>query len=106
VNGAGHENFFASGQLFAAVRFEGFFGCDHKFYFVAALSERRGFGGHRPPLQILIREMLLKNLANKVFLIVALRKEFLRQHYLDQVHGSFASHRKTLSLFPKNFRNG
>ena len=27
---AGHENFFAGGQLFAAVRFERFFGCDHK----------------------------------------------------------------------------
>jgi len=30
--------------------------------------------------------------------MVALRKEFLRQHYLDQVHGSAALPRGTLSL--------
>jgi hypothetical protein len=30
--------------------------------------------------------------------MVALRKEFLRQHYLDQVHGSVALPRNTLSL--------
>jgi hypothetical protein len=29
---------------------------------------------------------------------MALRKEFLRQHYLDQVHGSAALPRDTLSL--------
>ena len=28
-----HENFFGGGQLFAAVRFERVFGCDHKFVF-------------------------------------------------------------------------
>ena len=47
----------------------------------------------RPPLQVLIREMLLKKLAP-----VALRKELLRQHYLDQFFGSPAF-RAELSAF-------
>ena len=75
-------NPFAVGQLLAAMRFERFFGGDHKL-----VDDRELSLTANPQID---SEMLFKKLAHAV--------PSLRQHYLDQFFGSFGVPRETLSL--------